>query len=393
VEETLAPLLLTLPWVGVLLYLRLVVRVPAELPFLHVDEASKKSFVSVIVPARNEADNIEACVQSLISAAYPEFEVVVVDDESEDGTGDLARALARTSTTPVRVIEGTPLPPGWLGKPWACWQGFTASRGDLLLFTDADTTHGRDLLGRAVSGLAEERADLLTVVGRQLTETFWERLVQPQIFLVMHFRFPRLGGRGEGDVSWRNAIANGQFLLFRREAYEKIGGHESVRDEVVEDLALAQHVRRAGLGLAIRSAERDLATRMYRSLGELVDGWSKNLLIGGLQSVPRWMRPLVPPLALFGGAGLWLVPPVVLLLALGGLGGPSVLLWSSVTCALSVLVWADFGARMGVSVLYAPVYPLGACVATFIFLRSWLRGRRVEWRGRSYVLPPVSGRP
>jgi chlorobactene glucosyltransferase len=279
-----------------------------------------------------------------------------------------------------------------LGKPWACWQGFTAAQGALLLFTDADTTHAPDLLRRAVSGLDEEGADLLTVVGTQLMETFWERLVQPQIFFMMSFRFPRFEQTAK-NARWRDAIANGQFLLFRRDAYETIGGHEGVRGEVVEDLVLAQHVKRAGLRLRIRSAEEGLSTRMYRSLRELVEGWSKNIVLGGLQSLPAWLRPFTPPVALAFGVALWIAPPAALVAASLGVGGKALLLWSAVVYGTSVVLWSGFTRLMGAPARYGVLYPLGALVGAYIFLRSWKGGRRVSWKGRSYELPPASEHP
>jgi chlorobactene glucosyltransferase len=385
------PFLLALPWVAILAHLLVVVRMPRELPAPRSRERAQAPLVSVIVPARNELLNIEACVRSLAASTYPAFEVIVVDDGSEDGTGALARAVGAGRARRVEVLDGAPLPPGWLGKPWACRQGFAAAEGTLLLFTDADTTHRPDLLGRAVSGLEEDGADLLTVVGRQLMETFWERLVQPQIFFMMFFRFPRFEQTARND-RWRDAIANGQFMLFRRDAYERIGGHEAVRDEIVEDLALAQHVKRAGLQLRVRSAETDLATRMYRSLRELVDGWSKNIVLGGLQSLPVWLRTLTPPVALLAGVGLWIAPPAALAAAVAGMGGGDLLVWSAIVYVTSAVTWALFTRQMGGPARYGPLYPLGALVGAFIFVRSWTRGRHVAWKGRRYELPPVAGR-
>jgi chlorobactene glucosyltransferase len=181
-------------------------------------------------------------------------------------------------------------------------------------------------------------------------------------------------------------------MLFRRDAYERIGGHEAVRDEIVEDLALAQHVKRAGLQLRVRSAETDLATRMYRSLRELVDGWSKNIVLGGLQSLPVWLRTLTPPVALLAGVGLWIAPPAALAAAVAGMGGGDLLVWSAIVYVTSAVTWALFTRQMGGPARYGPLYPLGALVGAFIFVRSWTRGRHVAWKGRRYELPPVAGR-
>ncbi len=389
--DSMTPLLLTLPWLGVLAFLLFVARLPRELPGPGARAAAEAPFVSVIVPARNEALNIEACVGSLTASTYPAFEVIVVDDGSDDGTARLVRSMSPGNARRLHVIDGEELPPGWLGKPWACRQGAAAAGGELLLFTDADTIHGPELLGRAVLGLREERADLLTVIGRQLMESFWERLVQPQIFLVMLFRFPRFEKAAQNG-RWRDAIANGQFMLFPRDAYEQLGGHEAVRDEVVEDLALAQLVKRRGLSLRIRSAETDLATRMYRSLGHIVEGWSKNIIMGGLQSVPPAARSFVAPLSLGVGVGLWLAPPAALVASLAGVGGSGLLLWSATAYAVSVVVWGLFTRQMGGPLSYGPLYPLGSLVGTYIFIRSWRRGRHIEWKGRRYEVPRASER-
>ena len=385
------PLLLMLPWLGLLGFVLFVVSEPSELPAARSLEEGNAPLVSVIVPARNESLNIATCLASLTRSSYPAFEVIVVDDGSSDGTGRIARGIAPGRARRLVVVDGEELRPGWLGKPWACWQGAREARGDFLLFTDADTTHGETLLARAVAGLDEEGADLLSLMGRQLMATFWEKLVQPQVFLTMACRYPRFEviARRPG---WRHAIANGQFMLFRREAYESLGGHQAVRDEIAEDLALAQLVKREGRTLRIRRAHADLATRMYRSLPHLIEGWSKNIVMGGLQSFPPRLRPLMAPLALGVGVGLWLIPPLVLFLALVGVGGTGTLVWSAGVCALSVLLWAHFTRRMGAPSGYGLLYPLGALVGVYIFVRSWTRGRHVVWKDRSYDLRPLSDR-
>lgn len=422
------PFVLALPWLGLVLFEILVVRFPSELPpsasvevetpaadaetpaaDVETPDAEVKPsdpapggsgppFVSVIVPARNEALDIVECLLSLTASTYPSFEVIVVDDRSDDGTGELARALPRGKADRLEVIDGRPLPEGWLGKPWACHQGSRVATGDLLLFTDADTIHGPDLLGRAVTGWREEGADLLTVVGRQIMGSFWERVVQPHVFFLMLLRFPDFETVAKNE-NWRDAIANGQFLLFTREAYAAIDGHRSVKDEVVEDLALAQVLKRAGLELRIRSADESLATRMYRSLAEIVEGWSKNMLMGGLQSVPKELRTILPPVSFVGELVLWLLAPGVLLAGAVGLVDPGTivgqasLVWAATVVGLCLALWARWYHRMGAGWWYAACYPLGAAVFAYIFLRSWTRGRDVEWKGRRYRLRSVQERP
>jgi chlorobactene glucosyltransferase len=379
----LLPLLLVTPWLALLAFLVLRVRLPSALPAGPPVGTPK---VSVIVPARDEAVNIEACVRSLVRSTYRDFEVIVVDDRSDDDTAARARSVDAGSASGLTIVHGDELPEGWMGKPWACWQGARTARGDLLLFTDADTLHTPELLERAVAAMEAGRADVVTVVGRQLMETFWERLVQPQVFMTMLLRYFDVE-RWIGQGRWRDAIANGQFILFRRDAYEALGGHEAVRDEVVEDLALAQRVVRSGRRLGLHSGEAELATRMYRSLAELVAGWSKNILIGGLRTMPPAVRPFVAPTSALVGATLWLLPPVVLfVVAPLGVGGGGLFTWAACTVLVSAVFWAVFTARMGAPFAYGLLYPLGAAVGMYIFLRAWRRGRRVEWKGRTYVV-------
>jgi chlorobactene glucosyltransferase len=383
------PFLFTLPWVALAAFLALRIRLPRELP--PAAPGADAPTVSVVVPARNEAANVERCLRSLAASDYPSFEVIVVDDRSEDDTAALARAVDRGRAERVEVVQGEELPDGWLGKPWACAQGAAAARGDVLLFTDADTVHEPDLLGRAVAGLVEDRADLLTVAGRQIMGSFWERLMQPQIFLTMAIRFYDIEAsirRGR----WRDGIANGQFMLFPRASYEALGGHDAVRDEIVEDLAFGQLVLREGRRLSVRMGEELLATRMYRSLGELVRGWSKNILLGGLQSLPPASRAMMAPLSLAFGVGLWLLPPLALAAAAFGVVGGGATLWAGTAVALSLLTWGAVYHRMGAPARFALLYPLGAAVGTYIFVRSWRGGRDVEWKGRRYRVRDVAER-
>jgi chlorobactene glucosyltransferase len=339
--------------------------------------------VSVVIPARNEAGTIETIVRSVLASAYHPIELIVVDDRSTDGTAAIVQRLA-TEDRRVRLLHGAPLPQGWYGKPWACAQGARAATGPLLLFTDADTRHQPDLLGRAVGALVQERADLVTVSPWQRCVTLWERLVMPQIWLLLGVRYhPRRVNRARRE---RDVIANGQFILTTRDAYDAVGTHAAVRHEVAEDLALAQAYLREGRRLHFAFAERLMETRMYRSLPQLVEGWSKNVYLGGRRSFPGEprLRALVP-LMLIAALGFWLVPPALLLARGGGLDigplGPAAL----VATGMSVLFWALMAYGMKIPLRYGLGYPAGALMALFIVVRSTWRGeRRIEWRGRVY---------
>ena len=180
----------------------------------------------------------------------------------------------------VQVIDNPDLPAGWFGKQWACQNGAYAAQGEILIFVDADTRAGPDLVTRSVNGMERTQADLYTVLGRQEMGSFWERLVQPQIFTLLWARY---GGTEWINRSTRVAdkIANGQYLMIRCTAYEAMQGHALVRTFVAEDLMLAQQYFAAGRTTVVVMGLQQLSTRMYVSLGELVQGWGKNVFAGG----------------------------------------------------------------------------------------------------------------
>jgi chlorobactene glucosyltransferase len=338
--------------------------------------------VSVVIPARNESRVIATVLESVRASRYRSLEIIVVDDRSTDDTARQVAAVAAEDAS-VRLIEGEPLPDGWFGKPWACVQGARAARGEILVFTDADTRHAPDLLPHAVGALEAERADLLTISPRQRCETFWERVVMPQIWFLLGVRYhPRAVNRARRA---RDVIANGQFIMVRREAYERVGTHAAVKGDVAEDLALAQAFFAAGMKSWFAFAESLMETRMYESLPHLVEGWSKNIYLGGRRSFPdEPVRRALVPVALTGSMVFWLIPPLVLAGALAG-GWPALTTAALAATALSMLFWMLMSFGMQIPMAYGILYPLGAAVLLYVVARSTWRGsRRVEWRGRTY---------
>lgn len=376
-------LLPALPW---LVPFAVIPRLAKLRPNLSDSPTASDGLVSVIIPARNERAVIETVVTSVLASAYRPLEVLVVDDRSTDDTAARVGELARRDPR-LRLIAGEELPPGWYGKPWACLQGYRAARGDLLLFTDADTRHAPELLGRAVGARRETGADLLTIAPRQRCETFWERIVMPQIWLLLGVRYhPARVNRSRRP---RDVIANGQFILMPRASYEAVGTHEAVRGDVAEDLALAQAVVARGGRLHFAFAERLMETRMYQGLGALIEGWSKNVYLGGRRSFPEEpvLRALVPVMLALAFC-FWLAPPSALVFGvLAGAPAPSAI----VATGLGALFWCLICFGMQIPAIYGLGYPLGAAVALYIAARSTLRGRRrVEWRGRTYADPDLS---
>jgi chlorobactene glucosyltransferase len=376
-------LLATLPWVVAPLIVVLRARHSRSLDDWSDVVPPPLPRVSVVIPARNEARNIERCVLSVLATTHPDAEVVVVDDHSSDGTGGIARAIA-LSDPRLRVITPEPLPESWFGKQWACAAGAAIATGDVLLFTDADTVHAPDLIARSVNAMRARGAELLSVAGRQELGSFWERVVQPQMFALLVARY---GGTERVSHARRpsDAIANGQCIFVTRAAYDGSGGHAAVREKVAEDLALAQRFVRQGRCLALVAGLDQLATRMYTSLGEIVRGWQKNLYVGGMEAWPddRVARALFPA-ALVGAPLVGLAPAFILVAGLAGLTPPAVLLWAGVATAFALVFWATAYAFLELPVWYALAYPLGLLVVLYIAATALARGRRVEWKGRAY---------
>lgn len=255
--------------------------------------------VSILIPARDEAAVIGSTVRSLLGQTYPNIELLVLDDQSSDGTAAAAEAAAGGSDA-LRVLPGKSLPDGWLGKNWACQQLAEAATGDLLLFTDADVRWRPDAVAALVADGDAMQADLLTVWPTQETVTWPERLVVPLMALAILGYLPLVAVH---YLPWSMfAAANGQCLCFRRPTYDSIGGHAAVAGEVVEDVALARRVKAAGGRLRMADGNERIGCRMYEDWPEVRDGFAKNILSGHggsvlfllLSTVFHWMVFVLP---------------------------------------------------------------------------------------------------
>jgi chlorobactene glucosyltransferase len=389
-ERVLATIGAALPWIATPV---VATHRMAQSKFLDAESAEAPPdppLVSVVVPARNEARNVAACLRSILASSYPRLEILLVNDHSSDETGPIARSIADEDSR-IRVIDNPDLPAGWFGKQWACQTGADAAHGEILIFVDADTRSAPDLVTRSVNGMIRTNADFYSVLGRQEMVTFWERLIQMQIFTVLMTRF---GGTEIVNRATRASakIANGQYLMVQRGTYDEFGGHALVRGYVAEDLMLAQRYFELGRKTVLVMGMDQLSTRMYTSLAELVGGWRKNLFAGGRHSMPLGMRaafltPLLIPLPF----AMQLAPPLLLVVALA-LGLPSLELWAAITTGFGLATWLAYYRAARLPVWYAFLFPLGAAVTLYIALSAVIRGSSVEWKGRKYesALPAQS---
>jgi chlorobactene glucosyltransferase len=337
--------------------------------------------LSALVPARNEAANIERCVRSLLGQAYPNFEVLVLDDHSQDATGAILSRLAQEEAR-LRVLQGQELPQGWLGKPWACHQLGEAARGELLLFADADTFFDPLCFAGAVSALLAERADLLSALPYEETCTWGERLIVPLMSWSLHSFLPI--GLAQRLPAPALSAGVGQFMLFRRAAYHQIGGFAAVKDEIGDDSALARRVKAHGLRWRLADGTGRISCRMYHSLQEACQGFSRSLFAA-------FGSRLLPFLFVWTWLGIvFLEPAILLVLYAAGLPvAPFSPGLAAAAVALSLLAWVIPLRRFHYPAWLALLYPatifLAVCVAGLSLYQA-ARGQ-MKWKDR-----PVAGR-
>ena len=354
--------------------------------------------ISVCVPARNEERNIRACVESILAQDYPNFEVIILEDRSTDATGEILRDLFMESDSllsdpkeqapSLQIISGSDLPKGWAGKPHALFQTSKAARGEWLCFVDADTFLSPSTLSSCYAKALETDADMFTILTFQIMGSFWEKVVMPIVMTALSVGF---SPRKVNDPKSKDAIANGQFILIKRSVYDAIGGHESVKDQIVEDKAISEQVKWNGYRLIVANGYSIVKTRMYTSLPEMWEGWTKNIYLG-LSDRPSLMLlgvfgafillvvslflPLWPLLGIFWylQGGSWLALAVIF---------ESLILWTIV-----IYVRARVAIGMGISAWYAFTVSLGAAVfAAMMITSTWkvISGKGVIWKGRIYT--------
>jgi chlorobactene glucosyltransferase len=346
--------------------------------------------ISVCVPARNEERNIARCVESLLKQDYPNFELIVLDDRSSDTTPEILAEIKRTAqerAVPMRIIHGEELPDGWAGKPHALHQAAQQAQGVWLCFMDADTWLTPQALSSVYAKAMEAQADLFTILTFQVLDSFWEKTVMPLVMSALSVGF---SPRRVNNPNTRDAISNGQFIFIKRAVYHAIGGHSAVKDRIVEDKAISQIVKWSGYRLIIADGSQVARTRMYTSLPEMWEGWTKNVYLGLSDQLSLLLLGVFGALVLVIAALFMPAWPLLGLSWLQNGGGwqaaliimEALTLWAVL---LGVRAWVAL--RMGISPLWSLTTPLGAGVFAAIMLTSaWkvLSGQGVRWKGRRY---------
>jgi chlorobactene glucosyltransferase len=349
----------------------------------HPSQPERVQRVSILVPARNEERVIAQCVKSLLAQDYPDFEVLALDDHSQDQTGELLDRLAAQDGR-LRVLQGQAIPPGWLGKHWACNQLAEAACGELLLFTDADTRHHPQALREAVAVLQGEKADLLSAWPRQEVPTWGERLVVPLIYWAFFAFMPLIVAIRTRIPSLSAAI--GQFMLIRRTAYDQVGGYSALRNHTADDLALARLVKKAGLHWLSLDGGNRVSCRMYTGFVGAFQGLSKNLF-------PAFDYRLLPFLFVWSWLGDVFLGPLVVLLAalLGERLPPATVGMAALAVAQALLLWGLALGRLRFPLWITPTYPVIMALAVVVAYRSLILNvvGKAAWKGRLLVRPSI----
>ena len=339
--------------------------------------------VAVIVPVRNEIANIGACLAALQrqSGLAADFAIVVVDDESRDGTAEAVACIAARDPR-IRLIRAGPLPSGWMGKPHACWRGALATDAEWLCFIDADVRAAPALIATALAGARYGAMDMLSLAPFQVLGSFWERLIVPAALLLIACVLDQRAADipGVADVP-----VNGQVLLFRRSAYLAVGGHAAVRHEVSEDKALAARIRDCGWRYRFHDARDLAATRMYTDFKSLWSGFAKNAveIVGSCGDTVA--------AAIAGMSNSWLAVLVPVFAALATIRTPSAAemigFGFCLAGSLTVLgIHIGIARHLRIPVGYALLFPLAyAAVAALAGHSAILRcSGRVTWKDRIY---------
>lgn len=384
-------LLVWVAWAGVLVWLFVVLltlygraRQQPLLPAAPSGERLRGSapLVSILVPARNEEGRVlSACIRSILAQDYEHFEVIAVNDRSTDATAQILDSISKVDDR-LRVIDGAELPAGWLGKPFALQQALALAQGEWVLATDADMIFERSALRTGMTYVLERERDALTFIPRFAAYSFWERVMIPtwSWVMLMYVLFYRVA-----NPRTPGAVGIGGFFLIRRSALSRIGDYGALKDEVMEDMRLAEMLKSSGARVAFEHAPDLVSTRMYTNFREMWECSTKNWFSGMKFSVSlalaailsTYMFAVAPPimalvcavaLAAGASASVWL------------LFIPLFLMW-----AMQVFIFALLSRRCGVSSRYAWLTPLGLALLYAMLLDSTVRiatGRGVTWKGR-----------
>jgi len=359
-------------------------------PYLDKFESTLKDTpkVSIILPARNEEKFIGRCLESFVKQDYTNYEVVAVDDSSDDDTWKIIEKYAKNNEN-VIPVKANVKPDGWMGKNWACMEGFKKATGDLLLFTDADTTYSKSVLSLAVAHLLSEKLDVLTVIPRLICVDNITKITLPMLSTFLHSRYSALNvnnpKKGIGYFF-------GSFFIIRKEIYQKIGTHEKVKQEIVEDGALGKITKESGFALKMVRGEHLLDALYSRSPKEMWNGLQRLM-------VPLYHQNKSYAVGVFFAVLFILFMPIPFLIYSAIFIESSVsfipLFISALLSTVTIFIAAFMETKMGLNLnsVFGLFAPVGGLIVTCGFLSGILQANKssaVSWRGRKYSVKEFS---
>lgn len=356
-------------------------------PLVSEANSDQQTTISVCIPARNEEDTIGALLSSLADQTWANYTVHVLDDQSTDRTFEIADSYQKKYPDKFYVHSGVDKPDDWLGKPWACQQLSKKSDGELLLFLDADTEVRPEILEHTVYSMDKYDLDMLTVWPRQKLVTFWEKTIIPVFFYTLLsllpsiyvYRIPRwMPKRLRQKMAPKFAAACGQCLAFRRDTYEKIGGHESVKDQVVEDVELAKVIKEHGYTLRMFNGIGSISCRMYNNEKEIFEGLRKNFLLGFKNNIPAFVAAGILHLIVF-------VLPFITFIISFLLFDPVIFFLSVASISIILIERLILAIWYKINPFYAFTHPLAVLwfqVLAIVKIRDYYSGRTTVWKGR-----------
>lgn len=337
------------------------------------------SLISILIPARNEAENISRCLKSLLKQDYPNLEIIVLNDNSTDGTSKVVKVIAEKDNR-VRLVEGAPLKDGWIGKNFASHQLAKYAKGEYFIFTDADTLHFPKTVSSAFGALITTKVDALSIYPRQIMVTFAERMTVPIINIALQCFIPFILIKKSKSPLFSTAI--GQFMMFKREAYEKIGGYESIKGHMIDDIQISKRVKKSGYKFMVFDGRNTIYCRMYKNLKGVVIGLAKSIY-------PAFNGNI---LALFSFTGLLtatlLIPFTLLPLGAFLFDWPVaiirlIIFQIIIVLAIKTIFAIRYKQRM-LDILLAPVSMAIIDALIFVSFFQAKYGEGLSWKGRVY---------
>jgi glycosyltransferase involved in cell wall biosynthesis len=372
-------------WLYFLTYMTKSFRQSPMLESFDRTSVSRSPKVSVILPARNEGRYIARCLDSLLGQDYPNFEIIAINDSSTDGTGEIMKAYAANDLR-VMHIDASPKPEGWTGKNWACYQGFLRARGELLIFTDADSKHLPSTMSLAVGHLMSENLEALTAVPRLICNDFWTKMTLPVLATFLHTRFSPIR---VNDPNTKTGYFFGSFFIITRSTYEAIGTHEGVKEELVEDGALGGKVKASKFRMKMVRGESHIDAVWARDLPTLWQGLRRLMIpIYYQDKVNAYMMAIAIFFILFAPFAFLPYLPVA-----SFAGNTSFQILFVLQISAIALIMVTTAAQCRLAIFESPVYafaaPLSGALISLSFMSAIADAKKkgaVSWRDRKYII-------